>query len=77
MELNTWVSYQSVCSAHVFLVTAEFGREKIGHNHEHSWVFVKLSGGDVQKTCLYETRVKIQILSSCGISVQLACKSTN
>lgn len=68
MELNTWVSYQSVCSGNVFLVIAEFGRKKTGHNQEHSWVFVKSSARDLQKTCLYETRFKIQILSSCGIS---------
>lgn len=34
MELNTWVSYQNVCDANVFLVIAEFGREKIRHNQE-------------------------------------------
>lgn len=36
MELSTWVSYQSICGANVFLVIAEFGREKIGHNQECS-----------------------------------------
>lgn len=77
MELNTWVSYQSVCSANVFLVIAEFGRKKIGQNQEHSWVFVKSSAGDLHKTCLYETRFNIQILSYCVISVHLECKSTH
>lgn len=63
MELHTWVSYQSVCSANVVLVIAHFGRKKMGHNRECSWVFVKSSAGDLPKTCLYETRFKINIFN--------------
>lgn len=36
MALNIWVSYQRACSANVFLVIAEFGRKKIGHNQQFS-----------------------------------------
>lgn len=36
MALNIWVSYQKACSANVFLVSAEFGRKKIGHNQQFS-----------------------------------------
>jgi len=63
MELNMWVSYQGVCSANVVFVIAEFGRKKTGHKQEHFWVFKKSSSGDLQKTCLYETRFKVQIFS--------------
>lgn len=36
MEMNIWVSYQRICSANVFLVIAELGRKKIGHNEQLS-----------------------------------------
>lgn len=63
MESNVFVSHQSVCTANVFLVIAEFGRKKTGQNQEHSWAFMKSSARDMQNTCLYETRFKIQTFS--------------
>lgn len=48
MELDAWVSYQTVCRADVFLVIAEFGRKKIGSDWGHSWVSVKSDVGDLK-----------------------------